>query len=203
MACLALMLLVLSMAGHSSASWCVCKDLDSNTLQKTLDYACGAGADCNPTRQNQQCYQPNTVRAHCSYAVNSYFQKHGQQAIACDFAGSAMISSTDPSVQGCSYPATGSSSTGQMTPPTTGTGGTSTGGTSTGGTSTGMGPPSTTMPGSPIVTTPSGGGILGGTSPGTLGPSGINNDISEGGARLTTTILLCFSIILTFSALVL
>ncbi|GFP91733.1 plasmodesmata callose-binding protein 3 [Phtheirospermum japonicum] len=103
---LVFMLLLLAMAGHSSATWCVCKDLDTNTLQKTLDYACGAGADCNPTHQNQPCFQPNTVRAHCSYAVNSYYQKHGQQPIACEFAGSATISPTDPSIQGCAYPAT-------------------------------------------------------------------------------------------------
>ncbi|CAN1312214.1 PLASMODESMATA CALLOSE-BINDING PROTEIN 3 [Linum perenne] len=66
-------------------------------LQKTLDYACGAGADCNPTHQNGPCFLPNTVRAHCSYAVNSYFQKKGQSQGSCDFSGTAAVSSSDPS----------------------------------------------------------------------------------------------------------
>lgn len=79
------------------AAWCVCRsDMSSNVLQKTLDYACGAGADCSPIIQNGACYNPNTMLAHCSYAVNSYYQKKGQAQGACDFAGSATLSSTDP-----------------------------------------------------------------------------------------------------------
>lgn len=80
------------------ATWCVCKGgLSDAVLQKTLDYACGAGADCGPTKQNGACYAPNTVRAHCSYAVNSFFQKKGQAQGTCDFAGTAAISTSDPS----------------------------------------------------------------------------------------------------------
>lgn len=79
-------------------AWCVCKDgVGDTTLQKALDYACGAGADCSPIRQNAACFNPNTVRAHCSYAVNSYFQKKGQAQGSCDFSGLATISTTDPS----------------------------------------------------------------------------------------------------------
>ena len=80
-----------------ACTWCVCKDMPDAVLQKALDYACGAGADCNPTRQNGQCFQPNTVRAHCSYAVNSYYQKKGQSQGSCDFSGAATISTSDPS----------------------------------------------------------------------------------------------------------
>lgn len=79
------------------ANWCVCKDGSDAILQKTLDYACGAGADCNPLHQNAPCFQPNTVRAHCSYAVNSYFQKKGQAPGSCDFAGTATPVASDPS----------------------------------------------------------------------------------------------------------
>lgn len=77
------------------ATWCVCKDGSDAILQKTLDYACGAGADCNPLHQNGPCFQPNTVRAHCNYAVNSYFQRKGQGS--CDFAGTATVTASDPS----------------------------------------------------------------------------------------------------------
>lgn len=66
-------------------------------LQKTLDYACGAGADCNPIHQNGACYNPNTIRNHCNYAVNSYFQKKGQAQGSCDFSGTASGTSSDPS----------------------------------------------------------------------------------------------------------
>nr|AFK43237.1 unknown [Lotus japonicus] len=98
-------LLLLAFTASSSASWCVCKDGNEASLQKALDYACGAGADCNPIKQTGPCYNPNTVRAHCNYAVNSYFQKKGQAPLACDFAGAATVSASDPSTTGCSYPA--------------------------------------------------------------------------------------------------
>ncbi|KAL0355323.1 UNVERIFIED_CONTAM: plasmodesmata callose-binding protein 3 [Sesamum radiatum] len=82
----------------SSGTWCVCKEgLSDGALQKTLDYACGAGADCNPIHQSAPCFNPNTVRAHCSYAVNSYFQKYRQAPIACDFSGTASVVTSDPS----------------------------------------------------------------------------------------------------------
>lgn len=78
--------------------WCVCKEgLSEAMLQKTLDYACGAGADCGPIHQNGPCFNPNTVKSHCSYAVNSFFQKKGQSQGTCDFAGTAIVSASDPS----------------------------------------------------------------------------------------------------------
>lgn len=66
-------------------------------MQKALDYACGAGADCNPIHQNGPCFNPNTVLAHCNYAVNSYFQRKGQAAGTCDFAGAGNPTTSDPS----------------------------------------------------------------------------------------------------------
>ncbi|KAG6757988.1 hypothetical protein POTOM_038319 [Populus tomentosa] len=90
------------------ATYCVCKDGVGDTqLQKSLDYACGAGADCTQIIQNAPCYQPNTVKDHCSYAVNSYFQKKGQAVGSCDFSGTAMTSATPPQnvASGCTYPA--------------------------------------------------------------------------------------------------
>ncbi|RDX67709.1 Plasmodesmata callose-binding protein 3, partial [Mucuna pruriens] len=111
MAKLALALLLLAFTGSSSATWCVCKDGSDAILQKTLDYACGAGADCNPLHQNGPCFQPNTVRAHCNYAVNSYFQRKGQAQGSCDFAGTATVTASNPSTGGCSFPASASSAT--------------------------------------------------------------------------------------------
>nr|CAD1822596.1 unnamed protein product [Ananas comosus var. bracteatus] len=77
-----LMLIVLMYSatfGGSDAAWCVCNsDQSTPALQKTIDYACGAGADCTPILQNGACYEPNTVAAHCSYAANSYYQRKGR-----------------------------------------------------------------------------------------------------------------------------
>ncbi|KAF2294967.1 hypothetical protein GH714_029871 [Hevea brasiliensis] len=108
MAVLVYLVLLLALAGHSSAAtYCLCKDgLSDAALQKSLDYACGAGADCTPILQNGACYQPNSVKDHCNYAVNSYFQKKGQAVGSCDFSGTATTSANPPSsvASGCVYP---------------------------------------------------------------------------------------------------
>ncbi|XVF54422.1 hypothetical protein PTKIN_Ptkin05aG0179000 [Pterospermum kingtungense] len=195
MAALVLVVFFLAMTGHSSATWCVCKDgVGDANLQKTLDYACGSGADCNPIRPNGPCYNPNTVRAHCSYAVNSYFQRKGQAQGSCDFAGTATVSASDPSSTGCAYPSSVSGAGTTTTPATSVT--TTTPSTTTPSTtpSTGTTPstvnPTITTPTSTTPygsTTPTGTGVLGGVGSTGLGPSGttgINQDYSDAGLRL-------------------
>ncbi|XVE91613.1 hypothetical protein REPUB_Repub01dG0025300 [Reevesia pubescens] len=150
MALLICLVLFLAMTGHSSATYCLCKDGGSDqVLQKTLDYACGAGADCTPITQNGACYNPNTVKDHCNYAVNSYFQKKGQTAQSCDFSGTAAISANPPTnvASTCSYPSSSTSTT-PTTTPTTGTpsttNGTTTGSPTVFGGGTSLGPTGTT-----------------------------------------------------------
>ncbi|KAL8124026.1 hypothetical protein AgCh_011871 [Apium graveolens] len=83
------------------ATWCVCKPgLNETVLQKSIDYACGSGADCTQIHQKGACYNPDTVPAHCNYAVNSYFQRKAQASGSCDFAGVAIISTSDPKFSG-------------------------------------------------------------------------------------------------------
>ncbi|KDO70387.1 hypothetical protein CISIN_1g0295821mg, partial [Citrus sinensis] len=90
MALIAYLVLFMAMTGHSTALYCLCKQgLSQSVLQKAIDYACGAGADCTPILQNGVCWNPNTVQDHCNYAVNSYFQRKGQTPGSCDFAGAA------------------------------------------------------------------------------------------------------------------
>ncbi|KAJ8514020.1 hypothetical protein OPV22_004454 [Ensete ventricosum] len=139
MAALAFAVLMLATIGGSEAGWCLCKpELGDTALQKTLDYACGAGADCTPILQTGACYIPNTVKDHCSYAVNSYYQRKGQAQQACDFSGTATLNTSDPSKNGCTYPATPSAAgTSNSTPATSTTPGTYT--PTTGGLS-GLGP---------------------------------------------------------------
>ncbi|KAK6921919.1 X8 domain [Dillenia turbinata] len=93
--------------GFKGATYCICKDgLSDTALQKTLDYACGAGADCSAILQNGGCYNPNSVKDHCSYAVNSYFQKKNQSGGTCDFSGTATTSASPPSdiASTCTFP---------------------------------------------------------------------------------------------------
>ncbi|KAL5749049.1 hypothetical protein ACOSP7_026087 [Xanthoceras sorbifolium] len=223
MAALVLLALILAMADHSSATWCVCKEgLGESAWQKALDYACGAGADCNPIKSNGACFNPNTVKAHCSFAVNSYFQKKGQAQGSCDFAGTATFSTSDPSTAGCSYPSSTTSSSGNttptttpvtMNPPTTTTPSTTTPSTTTPTTgtttpttgtttpTTGTTTPTTGTTTSPYTTTPSN-GVLGGVGTG-VGPSGagINTDYSHGGVRLQNFNYFSISKIFLFSGL--
>ncbi|KAG8383039.1 hypothetical protein BUALT_Bualt05G0143000 [Buddleja alternifolia] len=143
------LVLLLSMAVHSDATYCVCNNgLDDRTLQKNIDYACGAAADCTAIHENGACYNPNTVRDHCNYAVNSYYQRRQQATGTCDFQGTATVTATAPSAaSGCVYQSSPSSSGGSTSPGTNSTtGGTpNTGGTPTiGGTTTGTLPGSTT-----------------------------------------------------------
>ncbi|KAL3748585.1 hypothetical protein ACJRO7_009769 [Eucalyptus globulus] len=206
MALLLFAVLLLAVTGHSSATWCVCKDgLGDAVLQKTLDYACGAGADCSPLKQTGSCYSPNTVRAHCSYAVNSFFQKKGQGQGTCDFAGTAAVSTTDPSVSGCVFPSSASSgststtpvtTTPSTTPPSTTTPSTATPSTATPSTATPSTATPTTTTGTPTTTaTPFTGtptGVMGGVGTG-MSPTGINTDVSDAGLRsLSSGCWLCF-----------
>ncbi|RZC58509.1 hypothetical protein C5167_005809 [Papaver somniferum] len=123
---LVIAVLMLFMTGHSDgASWCACRtDVSESALQKALDYACGNGADCKPILQNGACFQPNTVRAHCSYAVNSYYQNKGQAQGSCIFSNSSTVVQNDPSTGGtCTYPSSasfggnGGTTPGVMSPP--------------------------------------------------------------------------------------
>ncbi|VAH64246.1 unnamed protein product [Triticum turgidum subsp. durum] len=112
---LLLLLLAVSIRG-SEAEWCVCV---------------GTGGSC---------HSPDSVAAHCSYAVNSYYQRNSQtKGATCDFGGTATLSSADPSSGTCKYPATASAA------------GTSTGnGTATGtGTGTNSSSPGSTNPATP------------------------------------------------------
>ncbi|ERM99996.1 hypothetical protein AMTR_s00110p00143620 [Amborella trichopoda] len=91
----------------AEAVWCVSKPgVSDQALQKSLDYACGAGADCTPILQNGPCYQPNSVGSHASYAMNSYFQRKNEAGGSCDFSGTATTTSNDPSFGSCTFPAT-------------------------------------------------------------------------------------------------
>lgn len=82
----------------SGASWCVAtQSTPQKELQVALDYACGyGGVDCSAIQPSGSCYNPSTIRDHASYAFNAYYQKNPVPN-SCNFGGTAMITSTDPS----------------------------------------------------------------------------------------------------------
>lgn len=90
----------------TNQTYCIAADgVDAKTLQAALDWACGPGrANCTEIQPGENCYQPNNVENHASYAFDSYYQKERKDAGSCDFKGVAMITTTDPSHGGCIFP---------------------------------------------------------------------------------------------------
>jgi DNA-directed RNA polymerase II subunit RPB1 len=62
-----------------------------------MDYACGSGADCDSIQPSGPCFRPDTMIAHASYAFNSYWQRAKSNGATCDFGGTAMLITKDPS----------------------------------------------------------------------------------------------------------
>ncbi|CAK9146865.1 unnamed protein product [Ilex paraguariensis] len=83
----------------TNQTYCIAIDgVDARTLQVALDWACGPGrANCTEIQPGEDCYHPNNVKNHSSYAFDSYFQVEGKDPGSCDFKGVAMITTTDPS----------------------------------------------------------------------------------------------------------
>lgn len=80
--------------------WCVAKpSVPAETLQEAMDYACGVGgAECDEIQPNGNCYNPDTIVAHASFAFNSYWQKTKVNGGSCSFGGTAMLINSDPSM---------------------------------------------------------------------------------------------------------
>ncbi|KAG8386717.1 hypothetical protein BUALT_Bualt03G0178000 [Buddleja alternifolia] len=88
-----------------AGSWCVARQSVSQTaLQAALDYAC-SNNDCSAILTDGNCYNPNTLRDHASYAFNTYFQKNPIPT-SCNFGGTAVATTTDPSYGTCEYAST-------------------------------------------------------------------------------------------------
>ncbi|KAL5841241.1 hypothetical protein ACOSQ3_011844 [Xanthoceras sorbifolium] len=80
-------------------TWCVAKNGTSgDVLQSNLDFACSqAQVDCGPIQSGASCFLPDDLINHASYAMNSYFQNYGKTPESCDFRGSGVIVTLDPS----------------------------------------------------------------------------------------------------------
>ncbi|XP_057971264.1 major pollen allergen Ole e 10-like isoform X2 [Malania oleifera] len=80
-------------------TWCVAvPGVSQRDLQNALDWACGLGmANCNPIQAGGECFQPDTLLSHASYAFNTYYQQNGNSDIACNFGGTATVTKHNPS----------------------------------------------------------------------------------------------------------
>lgn len=85
--------------------WCVAKpSVPADTLQEAMDYACGeGGAECDEIQPNGNCYYPDSLVNHASYAFNSYWQKSKINGGTCNFGGTAMLINSDPSFLQCRF----------------------------------------------------------------------------------------------------
>ncbi|KAE8668300.1 Carbohydrate-binding X8 domain superfamily protein isoform 2 [Hibiscus syriacus] len=88
-------------------TWCVARaGVSQIDLQNALDWACGLGmTDCGAIQEAGECYEPDTLVSHASYAFNSYYQQNGNSDISCNFGGTAKH---NPSYGKCLYAAPGS-----------------------------------------------------------------------------------------------
>ncbi|GAB2230505.1 hypothetical protein Drorol1_Dr00014773 [Drosera rotundifolia] len=87
-------------------TWCVANEnVEPERLQAALDYACGpGGADCGPIQKGYNCYDPNSLFAHASYAFNSYYQLNARRAGTCYFGGAAYVVTQQPRFGTCEFP---------------------------------------------------------------------------------------------------
>lgn len=91
--------------GAEEKMWCVAKpSVPPETLQEAIDYACGeGGAECDEIQPNGNCYYPDSLVAHASFAFNSYWQKAKRHGGTCSFGGTAMLINSDPSFLHCRF----------------------------------------------------------------------------------------------------
>lgn len=86
-------------AARGPSVWCIAKPhSDDKVLQAVLDFCCGpGGVDCREIYESGDCFEPNKLLAHASYAMNAYYQMHGRNYWNCDFKGSGLVAFSDPS----------------------------------------------------------------------------------------------------------
>lgn len=77
--------------------WCVViRNSDVYAVQTALNWAC-AQINCGPTYVGGTCFIPNTIWDHASWAFNAYYNSMNGAQDACNFSGTAYVTSNDPS----------------------------------------------------------------------------------------------------------
>lgn len=86
------------MAPEVGKKWCVPRtDASDAALQSNIDFVCSSGIDCQAIQDGGPCFEPNTIRAHASYAMNAYYQANGGKDFDCNFINTGVVTIYDPS----------------------------------------------------------------------------------------------------------
>lgn len=87
----------------SVGKWCVATPSANNEmLQESIDYAC-SHVDCSIIKFGGSCYDPSNLISHASVAMNLYYQANGKLDSSCDFKGTGLIVTSDPSYANCKF----------------------------------------------------------------------------------------------------
>lgn len=86
--------------------WCVAaRGVNSSELGSALSYACSQGnKTCDPIQPGKQCFKPNSLVWHASYAFSSYWSQFKNTGATCYFNGLATQTAKDPSFGHCKFP---------------------------------------------------------------------------------------------------
>ncbi|KAK1380034.1 hypothetical protein POM88_026782 [Heracleum sosnowskyi] len=88
---------------NQTRSWCVAKPGTSpNMLQQNADYACNY-VNCSIIEQGGVCFYVEDKLVFASVVMNLYYKSEGSNSWNCNFAGTGMITLTDPSLDRCVY----------------------------------------------------------------------------------------------------
>lgn len=87
---------------YLASKWCVVNNnRDLSNATAVASEACSS-ADCTALSPASSCFNISWP-ANISYAFNSYYQQHDQQAASCDFGGLGLITTVDPSTEKCRF----------------------------------------------------------------------------------------------------
>lgn len=89
----------------NNGKWCVAKqEATYMQLQANIDWVCSHGIDCKPISLGGICFDNNNMTTRSSYIMNAYYQSKGCSDDACNFSGSGMVTTTNPSTSTCRIP---------------------------------------------------------------------------------------------------
>ncbi|VVB02724.1 unnamed protein product [Arabis nemorensis] len=89
----------------NGGKWCVAKQEATTTqLQANIDWVCSQGIDCKPISLGGICFDNNNVKTRSTFIMNAYYQSKGNSDSACDFHGSGIVTTNNPSTNTCNVP---------------------------------------------------------------------------------------------------
>ncbi|XP_043804488.1 probable glucan endo-1,3-beta-glucosidase A6 isoform X2 [Manihot esculenta] len=91
---------------YKGKAWCVVAEgANSTALADAMSYACSQGnKTCEQIQLGNQCYKPESLIWHASYAFSSYWAQFKKAGGSCYFNGLATQTAKDPSFGHCKFP---------------------------------------------------------------------------------------------------